>query len=73
MTASHNKNSSCFCNRQLVSSYKGKFGCVQYYVRAVMERPSQPALQCEKPFEVEEPLDINTPDLLVRNSSFTSS
>ncbi|XP_029593102.1 thioredoxin-interacting protein [Salmo trutta] len=49
---------------QLVSSYKGKFGCVQYYVRAVIERPSQPALQCEKHFEVEEPLDVNTPDLL---------
>ncbi|XP_067093303.1 thioredoxin-interacting protein-like [Osmerus mordax] len=48
---------------QLVSSYKGKFGYVQYYVRAVMERSSQPALQCEQPFEVEEPLDVNTPDL----------
>ncbi|KAL4646726.1 thioredoxin-interacting protein-like isoform X2 [Arapaima gigas] len=49
---------------QLVSSYKGKFGCVQYYVKAVMERLSQPPLECRKEFEVEEPLDINTPDLL---------
>ncbi|XP_056142234.1 thioredoxin-interacting protein-like [Lampris incognitus] len=48
----------------LVSSYKGKFGCVRYYVRAVMERPSQHALHCEREFEVEEPLDVNTPDLL---------
>lgn len=48
---------------QLVSSYKGKFGYVQYYVKAVMERPSQPELQCVKPFEVEEPLDVNTRDL----------
>lgn len=50
---------------QLVSSYKGRFGHVQYYVKAVIERPSQPALQCVKPFEVEEPLDVNTPDLQV--------
>lgn len=49
---------------QLVSSYRGKFGSVEYYVRAVMERPSHHAMQCEKHFEVEEPLDLNTPDLL---------
>ncbi|XP_026156359.1 thioredoxin interacting protein a [Mastacembelus armatus] len=49
---------------QLVSSYKGKFGYVQYYVKAFMERPHQPTLECKKPFEVEEPLDVNTPDLL---------
>lgn len=48
-----------------MSSYKGKFGYVHYYVKAVMERPSQPALECKKCFEVEEPLDVNTPDLLV--------
>ncbi|XP_072226938.1 thioredoxin interacting protein a [Leuresthes tenuis] len=49
---------------QLVSSYKGKFGYVQYYVKALMERPQQPTLECKKSFEVEEPLDVNTPDLL---------
>ncbi|KAJ8290065.1 hypothetical protein GJAV_G00008330 [Gymnothorax javanicus] len=49
---------------QLVSSYKGKFGYVQYHVKAVMERPSEPALERKKFFEVEEPLDVNTPDLL---------
>ncbi|KAM4603020.1 thioredoxin interacting protein a [Polymixia lowei] len=49
---------------QLVSSYKGKFGYVQYYVKALMERPAQPALECKRHFEVEEPLDVNTPDLL---------
>uniref|UniRef100_A0A8C7V368 Thioredoxin-interacting protein n=1 Tax=Oncorhynchus mykiss TaxID=8022 RepID=A0A8C7V368_ONCMY len=48
----------------IVSSYKGKFGYVQYYVKAFMERPAQPALECKKHFEVEEPLDVNTPDLL---------
>nr|XP_046182660.1 thioredoxin-interacting protein-like [Oncorhynchus gorbuscha] len=49
---------------QIVSSYKGKFGYVQYFVKALMERPAQPALECKKHFEVEEPLDVNTPDLL---------
>lgn len=49
---------------RLVSSYRGKFGYVRYYVRAVLDRPSQNALQCEREFEVEEPLDINIPDLL---------
>lgn len=48
-----------------MSTYKGKFGYVHYYVKAVMERPQQPALECKKPFDVEEPLDVNTPDLLV--------
>ncbi|XP_030267079.1 thioredoxin interacting protein a [Sparus aurata] len=49
---------------QLVSTYKGKFGYVHYYVKALMERPQQPILECKKAFEVEEPLDVNTPDLL---------
>lgn len=48
-----------------MSSYKGKFGYVQYYVKALMERPAQPAMECQRHFEVEEPLDVNTPDLLV--------
>lgn len=52
-------------HRQLVSTYKGKFGYVHYYVKALMERPQQPILECKKSFEVEEPLDVNTPDLLV--------
>lgn len=52
-------------HRQIVSSYKGKFGYVQYYVKALMERPAQQPLECKKHFEVEEPLDVNTPDLLV--------
>ncbi|CAL8295879.1 unnamed protein product [Merluccius merluccius] len=49
---------------QLVSSYKGKFGSIQYFVKASMERPGQPALECKRTFEVEEPLDVCTPDLL---------
>ncbi|XP_061597134.1 thioredoxin interacting protein a [Cololabis saira] len=49
---------------QLVSSYKGKFGYVHYCVKGLLERPQQATLECKKPFEVEEPLDVNTPDLL---------
>ncbi|KAG5842767.1 thioredoxin-interacting protein-like [Anguilla rostrata] len=49
---------------QLVSSYKGKFGYVQYFVKASMERPSHPVMEAKKFFEVEEPLDVNTPDLM---------
>ncbi|XP_029360680.1 thioredoxin-interacting protein-like [Echeneis naucrates] len=49
---------------RLVSSYQGKFGYVRYYTRAVLDWPSQHALQCEREFEVEEPLDVNQPDLL---------
>lgn len=56
--------------RQLVSSYKGKFGYVHYYVKAQLERPQQAPLECKKSFDVEEPLDVNTPDLLV-SSTFT--
>uniref|UniRef100_A0A3Q2ZN56 Thioredoxin-interacting protein n=1 Tax=Kryptolebias marmoratus TaxID=37003 RepID=A0A3Q2ZN56_KRYMA len=49
---------------RLVSSFKGKFGSVRYYVRAELQRPSQRALQIEQEFEVEEPLDVNRADLL---------
>ncbi|XP_044062661.1 thioredoxin-interacting protein-like isoform X3 [Siniperca chuatsi] len=56
----------------LVSSYKGKFGYVRYYVQAELDRPSQRALQCEREFEVEEPLDVNRPDLLVLNQKLSA-
>ncbi|XP_039972731.1 thioredoxin-interacting protein-like isoform X2 [Xiphias gladius] len=54
---------------RLVSSYKGKFGYVRYYARAVLDRASQRALQCDREFEVEEPLDVNRPDLLAPASA----
>lgn len=54
-----------FFYRQLVSSYKGKYGYVEYFVKAVMERPCQSDVECKKYFEVEEPIDVNTPDLTV--------
>ncbi|XP_039608827.1 thioredoxin-interacting protein-like [Polypterus senegalus] len=49
---------------QLVSSYKGKFGSVQYYVKAFLDRPGQPAQETMKNFEVLEPIDVNTPELM---------
>lgn len=65
----HLSESKCFCfvcfYRQLVSSYKGKYGIVEYFVKAVMERPCQSDVERKKYFEVEEPIDVNTPDLTV--------
>ncbi|XP_016375625.1 thioredoxin interacting protein b [Sinocyclocheilus rhinocerous] len=48
----------------LVSSYVGKFGSVQYYVKAVIERSSQPYVECKRYFEVVEPIDVNTQELM---------
>ncbi|XP_073781002.1 thioredoxin interacting protein b isoform X1 [Danio rerio] len=48
----------------LVSSYEGKFGSVQYYVRAVMEKSSQTFAECKRYFEVVEPIDVNTQELM---------
>lgn len=70
----HLSESRCFCfRRQLVSSYKGKFGYVEYYVKAVMEMPCQSNVECKKYFEVEEPIDVNTPDLTVSQPQQLSS
>lgn len=70
----HPSVSRCFCShRQLVSSYKGKFGFVEYYVKAVMERPCQSDVECKEYFEVEEPIDVNTPDLTVSQPQQFSS
>uniref|UniRef100_A0A8C1JNC8 Thioredoxin-interacting protein n=1 Tax=Cyprinus carpio TaxID=7962 RepID=A0A8C1JNC8_CYPCA len=48
----------------LVSSYVGKFGSVQYYVKAVIEKSSQPYAECKRYFEVVEPIDVNTQELM---------
>ncbi|XP_052002914.1 thioredoxin-interacting protein-like isoform X1 [Xyrauchen texanus] len=48
----------------LVSSYAGKFGSVQYYVKAVLEKSGQPYAECKRYFEVEEPIDVNTQELM---------
>lgn len=48
----------------LVSSYVGKFGSVQYYVKAVIEKSSQLYAECKRYFEVVEPIDVNTQELM---------
>ncbi|XP_016137208.1 thioredoxin-interacting protein-like [Sinocyclocheilus grahami] len=48
----------------LVSSYVGKFGSVQYYVKAVIEKSSKPYVECKRYFEVVEPIDVNTQELM---------
>lgn len=52
-------------NRCLVSSYDGKFGSVQYYVKAVIEKSGQTYAECKRYFEVEESIDVNTHELMV--------
>ncbi|XP_066539959.1 thioredoxin interacting protein b [Hoplias malabaricus] len=49
---------------QFVSSYKGKFGSVEYYVKAVIQRHSQSDVENKKYFEVVEPVDVNTLELM---------
>ncbi|XP_010139563.1 PREDICTED: thioredoxin-interacting protein [Buceros rhinoceros silvestris] len=49
----------------LGTTFKGKYGCVDYWVKAFLERPSCPTQQVKKRFEVMDPVDVNTPDLLV--------
>ncbi|XP_051577208.1 thioredoxin interacting protein b isoform X1 [Myxocyprinus asiaticus] len=48
----------------LVSSYAGKFGSVQYYVKVVIEKSGQPWAECKQHFKVEEPIDVNTQELM---------
>lgn len=49
----------------LGTTFKGKYGCVDYWVKALLERPSFPTQQVKKRFEVMDPVDVNTPELLV--------
>lgn len=55
-------------NRCLVSSYDGKFGSVQYYVKAVIDKSGRPYAECKQKFQVEEPIDVNTQELMVSKS-----
>ncbi|XP_073495512.1 thioredoxin-interacting protein [Phyllobates terribilis] len=48
----------------LGSTFKGKYGSVKYWVKAFLERPSHPAQEVQKKFEVVDFVDVNTPDLL---------
>lgn len=48
----------------LGTSFKGKYGCVDYWVKAFLDRPSQPTQEAKKNFEVMDLVDVNTPDLM---------
>ncbi|XP_040854250.1 thioredoxin-interacting protein isoform X2 [Ochotona curzoniae] len=48
----------------LGTSFKGKYGCVDYWVKAFLDRPSQPTQEIKKRFEVMDLVDVNTPDLM---------
>ncbi|PNJ22913.1 TXNIP isoform 2 [Pongo abelii] len=48
----------------LGTSFKGKYGCVDYWVKAFLDRPSQPTQETKKNFEVVDLVDVNTPDLM---------
>lgn len=49
-----------------MTSFEGKHGCVRYWVKAKLHRPWSTVKKTKKDFTVIEPIDINTPDLLVR-------
>lgn len=51
--------------RTLVTSFEGKHGSVRYCIKATLHRPWVPARRAKKVFTVIEPVDINTPALLV--------
>lgn len=50
----------------LVTSFEGKHGSVRYSIKATLHRPWVPARRARKVFTVIEPVDINTPALLVK-------
>lgn len=48
----------------LGTTFKGKYGCVNYWVKAFLDRPSFPTQEIKKHFEVMDQIDVNTPDLM---------
>ncbi|KAM4664020.1 thioredoxin-interacting protein [Discoglossus pictus] len=48
----------------LGSTFKGKYGSVKYYVKAFLDRPSNPPQEVQKKFEVVDFVDVGTPDLM---------
>lgn len=48
----------------LVTSFTGKYGRIQYCVRAVLERPRLPAQSVQRELQVVGHVDVNTPALL---------
>jgi len=48
----------------LVTSFTGKYGSIQYCVRAVLERPKVPDQSVKRELQVISHIDVNTPALL---------
>lgn len=49
----------------LVTSFEGKHGSIRYWVKVKLHRPWATVRKIKKEFTVIEPIDINTPALLV--------
>jgi len=52
-----------------VTSFAGKYGSIQYYVKAVLERPAAPDQSVQTELQVISHIDVSSPALLVRRSS----
>lgn len=55
----------------LVTSFEGKHGSIRYWVKVKLHRPWATVRKIKKEFTVIEPIDINTPALLVSSSALT--
>ncbi|KAF7238396.1 Thioredoxin-interacting protein [Varanus komodoensis] len=49
----------------LGTTFKGKYGCVDYWVKAFLDRPNSLTQEIKKHFEVMDQIDVNSPDLLL--------
>lgn len=58
-------------HRTLATSFEGKHGSVRYWVKAKLHRPWSTVKKVKKEFTVIEPIDINTPALLVSSPCST--
>lgn len=56
------------CFRPLVTSFTGKYGSIQYYVKATLERPAAPDQSVQTELQVISHIDVSSPALLVRGS-----
>lgn len=56
----------------LVTSFEGKHGSIRYWVKVKLHRPWATVRKIKKEFTVIEPIDINTPTLLVSISALSS-
>ncbi|XP_028922316.1 arrestin domain-containing protein 4 [Ornithorhynchus anatinus] len=48
----------------LVTSFTGKYGSIQYWVRAILERPLAPDQSVKRELQVVNHIDVNTPALI---------